>query len=217
MPAGGDEAARAGELDERRAGDPALRARLEPELGAGPDLGRADGDELDGALPVGVAVALGVRGVEALGEVRPERHGQLEGLAAVAQLGLARRRQLAGLGERADVGDDAVAALLADCEPERGEDAGELGHEHLRGAELLGERAGVQGSGAAEGDEREVARVVAALDRDEAQGAQQLGVDHLDDRLGLDPARAPARPRPDRGRARRGARRGAGRAAGWRR
>ena len=39
------------------------------------------------------------------------------------------------------------------------------------------------GPGAAEGDEREVARVVAALDGDEPERAQHLGVDDVDDRL----------------------------------
>ena len=45
----------------------------------------------------------------------------------------------------------------------------------------------MQRAGAAEGDERELARVVAALDRDEPQRAQHLRVDDLD-RLGrVDP------------------------------
>ena len=43
-----------------------------------------------------------------------------------------------------------------------------LRNEHASRTELLGERARVQRAGAAEGDEREVARVVAALDRDDA-------------------------------------------------
>ena len=48
-------------------------------------------------------------------------------------------------------------------------------------AELLGERTGVQRAGASVGDEREVARIVAALDRDDAQSAEHLRVDDVDD------------------------------------
>ena len=51
------------------------------------------------------------------------------------------------------------------------------------------------GAGAAEGDERELARIVAALDRDEPQRAQHLGVHDLD-RLGrVDSRRTRARQR----------------------
>ena len=69
-----------------------------------------------------------------------------------------------------------VAPLVARDEPERGQHAGRRRHEHRAHPELLGERAGVQRPGAAERDEREVARVVAALDGDDAQRAQHLGV-----------------------------------------
>ncbi len=46
--------------------------------------------------------------------------------------------------------------------------------------ELLCERTGVQRPRAAERDEREVGRIVPALDGDDAQGAQHLGVHDLD-------------------------------------
>ena len=71
-PAVRDPARRAFEHDELRPGDaPALgRAKLERRALA--DLGGADGDELDGAIAVGVAVALLVRAVEALLQVGPE-------------------------------------------------------------------------------------------------------------------------------------------------
>ena len=76
------------------------------QLRAGYDLGGADGDELDLPPAVGVAVALLVRAVEALGQVAAERHGQLERLAAVAEVGLALPaaarppRRAAGRGRR---------------------------------------------------------------------------------------------------------------------
>ena len=94
-----------------------------------------------------------------------------------------------------------VAPLVARDEPERREHARRRGHEHRADPELLGERARVQRPGAAERDEREVARIVAALDRDDAQRAQHLRVDDLDDGRGVERRRARAR-RP-RGRARR--------------
>ena len=64
---------------------------------------------------------------------------------------------------------------------ERGERAGKRGNDDVRDAEGVGEGAGVQASGAAEGDQREVARVAAALDGDDANGFLHGGVDHADD------------------------------------
>ena len=84
-----------------------------------------------------------------------------------------------------------VAALVARGEPERREDSGSVRHEHLPTAELVGERAGVQRSGAAEGNEGELTWVVPALDRDDAKGPQHLGIDDLDDGCGIDPAERP--------------------------
>ena len=53
------------------------------------ELGGSDGDELERAIAIRVAVALLVRLVEALCEVRAERNGELERLAGVANVGLA--------------------------------------------------------------------------------------------------------------------------------
>ena len=75
--------------------------------------------------------------------------------------------------------DDAVAPLVARDEAERREHAGRLRDEHGADAELFGERARVERTGAAERDEREPARIVAALDRDDAQRAQHLSVHDL--------------------------------------
>ena len=91
-PPGGNPAGGAVELDDRRARD---LERLAPvgsvERGPGRDLGRPDGDELD-------LRARGPRTRSAprahggtLREVAAERHGQLERLAAVAEVGLALR------------------------------------------------------------------------------------------------------------------------------
>ena len=70
-------------------------AGAEVDVRPGRDVGRAHGDELDRRVAVGVAVALLVRAMEALGEVGAERDGQLERLAAVAQIGLALRAEAA--------------------------------------------------------------------------------------------------------------------------
>ena len=72
----------------------------------------------------------------------------------------------------ADVGDEAA---------ERGGDAGARGHQHPRDGQLARERGGVEGTGAAEREEDEVARIVAALQRDQADGARHLVVGHADD------------------------------------
>ena len=62
--------------------------------------------------------------------------------------------------------------------------------------ELLGERARMQRPGAAVRDERELARIVPTLDRDDAQRAQHLRVHDLDHRSRIDPGeRALRRPR----------------------
>src|SRR4029450_4790436 len=66
---------------ERRAGDVDGRGST--------TLGGANRDELERPVSVGVAVSLRMGCVEALGETAAERHRQLEGLSAVAEVGLA--------------------------------------------------------------------------------------------------------------------------------
>jgi hypothetical protein len=65
------------------------------------------------------------------------------------------------------IGDDA-AERIGDARPRR--------HQHFGEAELAGQRGGVQRAGAAEGEQREVARIVAARDRHHADGAGHLHV-----------------------------------------
>ncbi len=172
----------------RTHGPTASRQRDARSSSAGPgvDVGRPHRDELDRAVAVGVAVALLVCGMEALLELGAERQGQLERLPAKAEIGLAHLGQVAYLCEWPYLRPHVVAPLVARDEAERREDAGRLRHEHLATAELLRERARMQGAGAAERDDREVPRVVAALDRDDAQRPKHLGVDDADHRVRVD-------------------------------
>src|SRR5262245_7651033 len=121
-----------------------------------------------------------------------ERDVQLEGLALVAkierakqlllrglevlELQLVSRRalhlgeQLAGdgqaLAERPHARPDVIVLDLRGQQAEGGEVAGMPWHEHTRDPDLLSQRQGMHRPGTAEGDQREVARIVAALDRD---------------------------------------------------
>ena len=60
---------------------------------------------------------------------------------------------------------------------EGGEHAGRLGDDHLGHPHLLGEGGAVHGPGAAQDDQRELARIVAALDRHQADLVRHAGVD----------------------------------------
>ncbi len=143
-------------------------AGRQPQIRAWHDVGGADGDELDLPLALGVAVALLVRPVKAFGETVSEGDRQLERLAAVAKIGLAVRRQIRRLAERPDMRDDAVPALVTGRKPERRQNPGRRRHDHGLHPQLLGERARVERPGAAVRDERELARVVSPLHRDDA-------------------------------------------------
>ena len=124
-PPGGNPAGGAVELEHGRARRPgAARRPASSNAGPGPTSAVRTATSSISPLAVRVAVALLVRPVEALGEVRPERHRQLERLPAVAEIGLALAGQLARLGERAHVRDDVVAPLVARHEPERRQHAG---------------------------------------------------------------------------------------------
>ena len=84
-----------------------------------------------------------------------------------------------------------VAAAVGGREAERGEHAAGARAEDPRDAELVGDRGGVQRPGAAERQQREAARVDAALDRHDAQRADHLRVrDAHDARGALAPPQA---------------------------
>ena len=217
-PPGGNPARGAGELDDRRAGDRRRYfAARQLELGALADVGGAHRDELDLAVALREPVLLFVRAVERFRQVLLQRHRQLERLAGVAQVRFAFARQLAGVGERDEIRAHRVSALVGRDEAERGQDARDLGDEHRADPELVRELARVQRPGAAERDEREVGRIVPALDRDNSQRAQHLRVDDVDDRRRDRSRQAHARPPRGRARRRRRAAPAAGRAAGSRR
>ena len=158
------------------------------------------------------AVAPLVRGVEVrLPALRVDR--QLVRLAAVAGVDEATRSRARQVGSaRASSSSkrpsrrDVVAAQVGDREPERAEHARRARDEHALDPELLGERARMQRPGAAEGDEREPARVDPALDADHAQRPRHLRVDDADDaerrpRRAAEPEPSPARARRAAGRA----------------
>ena len=180
-PPGGDPAAGAVQFDHGRAGHVEWVRRRELQLGPAAHLGGSDGDQLERAVAVGVAVPLLVGRVEALGEPLAERHRQLERLAAVAEVRLALAGQLTCLCERSQDGAHRVAPLVGDREAERREDTRRLRHEDRPDPELLRQRARVQRAGAAEGHEGAVAGVAAPFDRNDAKRPQHLGVDGADD------------------------------------
>ena len=126
--------------------------------------------------------------MECVGEVAAKRNGQLERLPDVAKVGLSLARELGriDLRERLHERTHAVSPLVARREPEGREDTGGSRDEHPLDAELVCQRAGMQRPGAPECDERELARVVTALHRDDAHRAQHLGVHHVDHRRGID-------------------------------
>ena len=88
-----------------------------------------------------------------------------------------------------------VVAQVGEQHAERAEDRREPRHDDRRELELVGDRARMHRPGAAGGDERQLARVVPALDRDVLRAGGHVEVDHLGHRRGrLDRAEA-ERPR----------------------
>ena len=152
---------------------------------------RSDGDQLELPPAVGIAVALLVSTVEGLRETGLNRHRQLEGLAEIAEISVAFGWEIGHLLERSHVRDDVVAPLFTRDQPERREDPGGRGYEDSPDLELVGERAGVQRACPSKGDQGEIARVVAALDRDHAKRPQHLGVDDLERLGGVDALERP--------------------------
>nr|WP_228430976.1 hypothetical protein [Baekduia soli] len=110
-------------------------------------------------------------------------------LEEVARLDLQRAQalgQLGGLqpGQRADERLAVLAADVGDDEAQRRQDAGLGGHDDGEAAEHRGQRVGVQPARSAEGHEGEALGRQAALDGDQAQRAEHVLVDEVDDPLG---------------------------------
>src|SRR5215216_4301243 len=161
---------------------------------------KAQVNELDDLVLHVVAVALLVRGVEAMLQLlkRVGLHGQLEGLAPVAEIGPARvfgsvevsfclalhlrepTLELISVHfvEGREVGAHVVAADVRDGEAEGGEDTAGTRDEDGLHAQLLSEGAGVHPAGPAEGEQGELPRVQAALDADDPERARHLRVRH---------------------------------------
>ncbi len=167
--------------------------------------------QLDLLRRVAVAVAALVRVLERLAQAARRRSGgpsigQLERLAAVAQrvgrgdLRVRRRRAPRAPGAASAATSAATAAAVSvaplrstlrcasrrrrrDDEAEGRQHAGGARREHAVDPQLLGDRGGVQRAGAAEGDERVVARVDPALDRHDPQRPRHLGVGDAHDPL----------------------------------
>ena len=90
---------------------------------------------------------------------------------------LVRRR----LAHQADERAGELVAEVRDEVADRAQQAGRGRHDHGVAAHQLRDRVRVQRPRAAEGDEREVARIVAALHRHQAQGAGHVLVDDRED------------------------------------
>ena len=88
---------------------------------------------------------------------------------------------LAGLGELADVGARGFVANCRGCVAQRAQHARARRNDRRPGTQQDRQRIGVQRAGAAERDQRVVARIVALLDRDEAQRADHVLVDDVVD------------------------------------
>ena len=98
----------------------------------------------------------------------------------------ARHRQSLRVGQRVEALHQRARRLVA--QPGRrvavgAEHAGAGRHDDRPAVDELRQRIGVKRAGAAEGDQREVARIVALLDRHEPQRAAHILVDDIDDAL----------------------------------
>ena len=89
-----------------------------------------------------------------------------------------------GLREQADVRLGELVAEVGDEVADRAEQAGRRRHDHRERAHQLRDARSRAAARAAVGDEREVARVVTALDGDEPQRARHVLVDDREDALG---------------------------------
>ena len=88
-----------------------------------------------------------------------------------------RRRVLVDGGAACDC---VVGPVFGAEQPKGGKHARPRWYQHRADAEVLGDTGCVQGTGAAEGDQGEVTRVMAALRRDDLDGAEDVGVGQAD-------------------------------------
>jgi hypothetical protein len=92
-----------------------------------------------------------------------------------------------GRVERTQIGVEGariVALEVGGDEPKRGKGARRRRYNDLGDLQFGGECCGVYGTSAAKGNQREFARIVTALDRDDAKCLGHIAVDDLDDRGG---------------------------------
>ena len=126
--------------------------------------------------------------VGAVRERARDHRGRLLGEPAPGprrQLGALRGQQLAGRRRQAAVERlDVVALDVGGHRPLGAEGAGRRRHDHPRDVELLGQEARLDGAGAAEGDQGEVARVEAVAGQHVGERRVHVGGGDLDDRLG---------------------------------
>ncbi len=134
---------------------------------------------------VALAVVAHVGGVDdalrVLGDslaLEPGRRVSAQAVEDVGDLGAAR------VGKQADVGLRELVAEVGDEVADRAEQARCRRDDHWERPHQLRERVCVQGAGAAVGDQREVAGVVAALHGHEPQRTRHVLVDDRDDSLG---------------------------------
>ena len=172
-PALGDDERRLGQRDDGRTFDRLARRRAEVDRRGRQPAGDADGDELDLAVGVAVAIALLMQRLEALAQLVTlgAADRELVRLAVVAQvpghLDLRLRAQgspdlvaqrIDGGRVRVLVAEDGalrVGAAVRGGQAERAQHARGARDEDPRHPELLGDGGGVQRAGAAEGEQRE--------------------------------------------------------------
>ena len=93
----------------------------------------------------------------------------------------AREHRVVGFEQPLVVRAHVILAHVGQQHAERREVRRQIRHDHGRNLQVARDLHGVQRTGAADRDEREVARIVAALDRDAAHGERHLGDGDLHD------------------------------------
>ena len=160
-----------------------MRIRLEKELAKRLRIPRAF-RQLDGQLECLANVAHVERVLKAHGsdiETAPREFRTFD-----AHVPSQRRRERVAIERRESrpEGFDAFVALIGREQAQRRQVAGQDGHQDLANADFFGDLRGVHGTSAAEGHEHEFGRIVAALDRNLADGIRHLRHGDAHDALG---------------------------------